>query len=269
MRFDAYCASIQDQDHREVAEVLAKALDGIAAKGKPQRRYSNVINIDVGARLGAWVGVNDTGAIYIEGKGETTPQLADCIRANFPAHGAPRIDVCQDVDEPGAFEAMQGLVRDHKGPKVKGGYVALPDDVEDGRTWAAGVRGGVAMIRVYEAGKHPDRLVYNRPDWTRIELECRPHYSRDKAAAARMSPHEVWGLASWTHRVGQALTKAPINRFEPEVRARSFDKTTRYIFNTFRRHFEEMQANGEDITRTMQAVWEEEDQWQRIARKCA
>jgi hypothetical protein len=52
----------------------------------------------------------------------------------------------------------------------------------------------------------------------------------------------------------------PIQRFEPEIRKYSFDRTTRYIANTFRRHFEEMLSNGEAIDRTLQAVWQEEDQ---------
>jgi hypothetical protein len=146
---------------------------------------------------------------------------------------------------------------------VKGGYVALPDDEQDGRTWAAGVRGGVGYIRVYEAGKHPDRVHLNRPHWTRIEGEIRPHYARDKVAAAKMQPLQVWGLTSWTHRVGEALTQCEIERFEPEVRRYSHDKTTRYIANTFRRHLAEMMADGLDVGRTFQQVWDEEDAAER------
>ena len=74
-----------------------------------------------------------------------------------------------------------------------------------------------------------------------------------------MAPKDVWGFTSWSHRVGEALTQCELARYEPEVRKYSHDKTTRYLANTFRRHFEEMFANGEHLERTIRAVWEEED----------
>lgn len=263
MKFDAYTATIKDQKIRCVASCLSEHLQGIQAKGRPMARYSDVINIDVGNRTAAWVGVNsDSGHIFVEGKGETTPSLAEALRSNFE-HSSPRIDVAEDFNEPGAFDSLVGLVRSFKGPRVKGGYVALPDDVQDGKTWAAGVRGGVGYIRCYEAGKHPDRLHMNKPDWTRLELECRPHYARDKIAAASMSPLQIWGMSSWTKAVGEAVTHVEIPRFEADIRRYSHDKTTRYIANTFRRHFEEMFANGEHLERTIKAVWEEQDEFNR------
>ena len=107
MRFDAYAATIRDQKIDYVAHSLAECLEGIAARGKPMPRYGEVLNIDVGSRMAAWVGVNsDSGNIYVEGKGETTPGLAESLRVNFPDHTAPRIDVCEDFNEPGAFDAL-------------------------------------------------------------------------------------------------------------------------------------------------------------------
>jgi hypothetical protein len=78
-----------------------------------------------------------------------------------------------------------------------------------------------------------------------------------------MAPVDFWGLTGWTHKVGEAIAQTSINRFEPEIRRYSHDKTTRYIANTFRRHLEEMLANGEDVVRTFQAVWQEEDEFKR------
>lgn len=268
MKFDGYGATIRDKELPYVAHCLADSIGGIAAKGKPMRRYASTLSIDVGPRMAAWIGQDAaSGAIYVEGKGETTPALVKAIRVHFPDHSAPRVDVAEDYNEPGAFQALQAIIRGAKGPKVKGGYVALPDDQEDGKTWAAGVRGGVGYIRLYEAGKHPDRLHLAKPDWVRAEAEMRPHYARDKAAAAKMQPIDVWGLTAWTHRVGQALTQCEIDRFEAEMRHYSYDKTTRYIALTFRRHLEEMKANGEDIDRTFQAVWQEEDEFKRAGNR--
>jgi len=264
MKFDAYAATIRDQDMKSVAVCLADSLGGIVSKGKPMRRYSETLNIDTGQRMAAWIGVQqDTGLIYLEGKGETTPELVKVLREHYPVHTTPRIDVAEDFNDPGAFNALQDLIRKHKGPRVKGGYVALPDDVEDGKTWAAGVRGGVAYLRVYEAGKHPDRLHLQLPYWVRAEVEMRPHYAKDKEAAATMSPLDVWGLTAWTHNVGQALTQVPINRYEPEIRKYSHDKTTYYIANTFRRHLEEMLANGEHFEATFRDCWRDADKLNR------
>lgn len=260
MRFDAYAATIPEREFPYVAECLASSLQGIVARGKPMRRYVQTLHIDCGPRMAAWVGLDAaSGAVYVEGKGDTAPQLAKAIRVHFPEHTCPRADVCEDYDLPGSFAALQAVVRLHKGPKVKAGYVALPDDAEDGKTWAAGVRGNPSYVRVYEAGKHPDRVHLGRPDWSRIELECRPKYARDKKAAAQMQPSEFWGLSAWSHRVGEAITQTELPRFEPEIRKYSHDKTTRYIAMTFRRHLEEMLTNGEDIARTFQAVWQEEE----------
>lgn len=268
MRFDAYAATIKEAELPYVAESLASSLNGVVSRGRPMRRYAQTLHIDVGGRMAAWAGMDSaSGAVYIEGKGETTPDLARAIRVRFPEHQVPRADVAEDFDNPGAFDFLLSLVRVAKGPRVKGGFVALPDDVQDGKTWAAGVRGGVGFVRVYEAGKHPDRLCMGRPDWSRIEGEFRPHYARDKVAAAKMQPVDFWGLTGWTHKVGEALCQIPINRFEPEIRRYSFDKTTRYIANTFRRHLEEMLTNGEDIARTFQAVWEEEDEFARMTQQ--
>lgn len=262
MRFDGYGATIRTDTPRDIISCLSEALNTNPEPGPTIRRFGKTTGFNVGPKLAVWMGIDpnpNTDICYIEAKGETTPKVVAALRDAFPMHSAPRVDVCEDYDEPGVFERLQGIVRGAKGPRVKGGYVALPDDEKDGRTWAAGTRGGVGYIRVYEAGKHPDRLHLNRPHWARAELEARPHYARDKLAAGWMSPLQIWGLCSWTHRVGERLTTCAINRFEPEVRQYSQQKTTLYIARTFRRHLEEMQRNGEDFMRTCSDIWAEED----------
>jgi len=264
MRFDAYGASFKDHDPTHICHVIASAVQGFETKFKPVRRFAVTRGIECSSGTAAWVGIDpSSGLVYMEAKGETTPKVAQAIRAHFPDHSAPRLDVCEDYNEPGAFGSLQGLVRAHKGIRTKAGYVALPDDAKDGKTWSAGTRGGVGYVRIYEAGKHPERIYLNKPDWVRAEGEFRPHYAKDKAAAARMTPLECWGLSSWTHSVGEALTQTEIPRLLAETRQYSYDKTTRYIATTFRRHLEEMLANGEDISRTFQGVWQEEDSYRK------
>lgn len=269
MRFDGYGATIRTENPREIALCLADALDTKPEKGPAIRRFGVTTGFNVGPKLAVWMGVDpnpDTDIVYIEAKGETTPRVVEAIRREFPLHSAPRLDVCEDYDEPGAFERLQAIVRASKGPKVSGGYVALPDDLDKGRTWVAGTRGGVGYLRLYEAGKHPDRIHLGRPNWARAELEARPHYAKDKLAAASMSPLDVWGLCKWTHQVGERLSGCEINRFEPQARQYSQDKTTLYIARTFRRHLEEMHRNGEDFMRTCKDVWDADDSALKVTR---
>lgn len=266
MRFDGYGATIRTEHPREIMACLADALNTKQEKGPIVRRFGVTTGFNAGPRLAAWMGIDpnpDSAIVYIEAKGDTTPKVVDALRREFPSHSAPRLDVCEDYDEPGAFDRLQSIVRATKGQKVKGGYVALPDDTNDGRTWAAGTRGGVGYLRLYEAGKHPDRIHLCRPNWIRAELEARPHYARDKAAAALMSPIEVWGLCRWTHNVGEKLAGCRINRFEPEIRQYSHEKTQLYIARTFRRHLEEMERNGEDFMRTCRDIWQGDDTFNR------
>lgn len=261
MRWDGYAATIHGHALPFVASVLADSLGGHVGAAKPRRRYGAVLEVHTGNRMAAWAGLDPaSGAIYVEAKGDTTPQAVHVIREAFPGHTAPRLDVCEDYDSPGAFDALQRVIRASKGEKVKAGYVALPDDVEDGKTWAVGKRGGVSFARLYEAGKHPDRVHLGRPHWVRLEGEFRPHYARDKVAAASMQPLQVWGLTAWSHKVAEAVTRCPVERFAPEVRKYSHDKTTRFIAIKFRRHLEEMIANGEHVEATFRDVWREEDE---------
>ena len=146
MRFDGYGATIRTETPREIVACLADALNTKPEAGPAVRRFGVTTGFNVGPRLAVWMGIDpnpETDICYIEAKGETTPQVVEAIRRSFPVHSAPRLDVCEDYDEPGAFDALQALVRATKGPKVKGGYVALPDDEKDGKTWSAGTRGGV------------------------------------------------------------------------------------------------------------------------------
>lgn len=264
MRFDAYAGNIRDRHLDEVAQVLSWALGGTLTRGRPVRRYGSVLRVEHAGHCAVWLGrdtVND--CIYFEGKGEASPDLAAAVRKHFKRHTVSRADVCEDYDEPGAFERLQGIVRRCVGSRTKAGYVALPDDPEDGRTWAVGARKGAgAYLRLYEAGKTPERRSLGRPHWVRAELEAKPHYAADKAAAAEMPPLAFWGLSAWSQRVGEALSSVEVPRYEGPQRSYSADKTTLYLARTFRRYFEERLAEGRDWAawgREIEAIWQAED----------
>lgn len=264
MRFDAYAGTIREQEFPYVAECIEASLGGIITKGNPRRRYGEVLDIDLAGRQAAWVGWDHgNGSVYFEGKGETSPDLVKAIRTYFPDHTVARADVCEDYDGPGVFERLVEITRRHKGPKVKGAFVRLPDDPSEGRTYEAGVRGGVAMTRAYEAGKMADRLCYGRPDWARLEGEFRPHYAKDKAAAARMTPLQFWGFSAWTQRLGEFVAECEIPRVQIPVRESSHEKTSLYLARAFRRHWVEMLGDHGDwvcIGREFEAIWREDDE---------
>ena len=263
MRFDAYAGTIRQVEFDYVAATIASSIGGIVCKGQAKRRYGEVLDIDLAGRQAAWVGFDrGNGTAYFEGKGETSPALVRAVRTHFPGHTVARADVCEDYDQEGVIDSLIGLVRLTKGPRVKGAYVRLPDDAEDGKTWAAGVRGSVSYVRAYEAGKMPERLQFGRPHWARIELEARPHTPAAKLAAATMAPVDFWGFSSWTQRVGELIAQIDVPRFVLESREYSHDKTTLYLARAFRRHWEEMLADFGDWTcigREVQQVWEEDD----------
>ena len=269
-RFDAYAPTLRGVSFDQVVHTLSRETGAGLREGSTRRRYGVVADIMVGSRLAAWVGEDrGNGCVYVEAKGDTTPELVDVIRNRWPDHSVARADSCVDFDGEGVFDYLQELAREVKGDKVKAGYVALPDDPEEGRTWAIGRRGGVAYARLYEAGKQADKAHWCRPHAVRFEVEARPHYARDKQAAAKMSPLELFGLASWSARVASIILDTQVPRFAPAVHVSTHDKTTLYLARAFRRHFAELLedlGDWECVGREIQAIWSEDDQQaERIA----
>lgn len=268
MRWDGIGATIREAEAGYVAETINRDLSGILTRGKPRKRYADVLEVHVGARAAAWVGFDQgNGLVYVEGKGETSPELVSSIRCHWPGHTVPRLDVCEDYREPGAFEALQRVVRaaadaPSRGSKPMLGYTAFPDDPVAGRTWGNLRRGGLAYVRLYEAGKMPERAHWG-PDAVRLELEARPHSAAEKIAAARMSPVEVFGLASWTHRLAEVLSGLDVPRFEAPPCVYTQARTTQYLARTFRRHWHELLEDFGDwecVGRELAEVWRLDDE---------
>lgn len=276
MRWDGIGASLRDVEAGHVADTIRRDLSGILVRSPMRRRrYGSVFDIDVGGRQAAWVGFDEgNGLVYVEGKGETSPDLVDCIRCHWPDHSAARLDSCEDYKAPGAFEALQSVIRTSARAAGRGrvpdlGFRALPDDPVKGRTWGSMCRGGVAHLRLYESGKMADRL-HLGPDAVRVEGEFRPHTAAEKRAAATMTPLQVWGLTGWTHRVVEALAKVEVPRFQAPVSPYTQERTTLYLARTFRRHWESLLSDFGDwecIGRELQEVWRLDDEAEASAKR--
>jgi len=229
-----------------------------------------VIDIDVGGRQAAWVGMDPgNGLVYVEGKGETSPDLVASIRTHWPGHSCSRLDAAEDYKGEGSFERLQACIRAAALRPARGaapvlGYTAFPDDPVKGRTWGSMARGKgtVAYLRLYESGKIPERAHWGL-DAVRAELEVRPHSAAHKRLAARLSPVEVWGMAAWSHRVAEALTSVDVPRFLSPVSPYTQEKTTLYLARTYRKHWQEMLSDfgsWECIGREFGEVWRLDDE---------
>ena len=265
LRFDAYSATVRNETVRSCAHRLSDLTGAFPCKGRSGGRYDDVVNLDIEGRTAATVAHNSTsGLLLVEAKGHTTPAFVEALRGHFEDHSCPRADVCADFEAPGAFDYLVETIREHKGIRVYGGFDKLPDDADQGKTYAAGKRGGVAYVRAYEAGKHPDRQHLGRPDWARFEVEVRPHYAEDKRHAASMTPVQFCGLASWTLRVATAVIHADVPRYLGRLHVPpTMDRTGDYLAHTFRGWFTAAFEDGIDICRSFEELWAKEDEERR------
>jgi hypothetical protein len=267
MRFDAYCGNVRGHHAEQVAEVIAFSCKARIERGKGRRRYSDVFEVRDGNLGLGWVGTDTAlGAAYFEFKGSATPQAVDSIRRHWaaPEHTVSRLDPCEDYDDPKAFERLLALVDAHVDPRVQSDIIA-PRNGNRGRTVYWGTRKSQAMVRVYEAGLMKDRLHMARPHWTRAEAEMHPHKSLLKIAAATLSPVQAWGLAGWTQRVAEQLCQVDVPRFSVPQEPPRFDKTTRYLAQTYRRHWEQLLEDFGDfecIGREFREIWRLDDEAQ-------
>lgn len=260
MKFDAYLATIREAEFPLVIDVLESGLSGIANRDKPRGRLVEVINIDVDNRVACSVGVDRaSGAVFVEGKGDTSPRLAKLLRVHFPGHSVARVDTCEDFSEPGAFEAIQAIMRRAKEPRVYSGYVCLSDRPEDGRTWQCGKPSGVVMSRLYEKGKQPECVGLVPPDLVRLEFQIRPQYAVGKVAASRFDPVEVLGFSRWSKKCGEAVLATAIPRYEMAIRKNSLSAALTYVGRAHRRSLEVAYEDGVDLQRMWREQWEEDD----------
>jgi hypothetical protein len=274
-KFDAYCATVREVEMPSLAETLAFRVGGSVQKGHVIKRWGQTLQIVRGGQPVAWVGDNQSDSdrfCYVEAKGQSTPLLATAIRTHFPEHQVPRADVAEDFDGEGVYEQIVRIVRHYKGKRTFG-KSEIPDSLDDGRTYNAGRRGNVAYMRIYEKGKTVECREMGRPNWVRAESEIRPQYGADKVAAATMSPLQMLGFSAWNKAVWEGLLLTDIERFEPQIRETSFDKTTLHIARTYRRYFETCLEDGIDFMRTIQDVFAEDDraaaEWEASRRKRA
>ena len=260
-KFDAYCATVREIELPNLAEAIAYRAGGNLQTGSVLPRWGQTLQIVVGGRPCAWVGDHQSDSdryCYIEAKGPMTPLLAESIREYFPVHNVARADVAEDFDGEGVYDKLVNIIRHFKGKRVFG-KTQLPDDLDDGRTYETGRRGNVSFMRTYEKGKTKEFKEMGRPNWVRTEAEVRPQYAIDKIAASTMTPHQMLGFSPWLKNVWEGLLLTELERFEPQIREQSHEKTQLFIARNYRRFLETCAEDGIDFMRTCQEIWEADD----------
>lgn len=216
--FDAYFATLREPglgvDAGPVADALAFDLGGsVSQADRGMHGYTSQLLIDAPA-------LSDQGPVRVlygganlwpsvQVQGSASPAVADSIRSRW-VHDVTRVDSCQDVDSPDAFEVLtseaitfakeRGLKLGTSGDWITG---------KDGRTLYVGSRKATALLRVYEKGKQSKYAL--RPEvsrnWVRAELETHPKGAQ-RVAAASLTASEVWGMSRWSQELhGQWMAR--------------------------------------------------------------
>lgn len=207
MRFDYYSASVE----QDAAEVLAWIQEGeqlvdvepCRARNGYQRAARVVRGEDVLATA-QWGGNGDRCHVY--GSGAAAPRLAEVIRREAPGHRVTRVDVCEDWDGEGLFDALFGeLLGIADKHRLKVTHLGDFHRAEEGRTLYVGSRQSAALVRCYEKGRQPGYRELGRPWWVRLECEVKPKSREQREHFGKLEPVEVWGAARWLQEVGEKV----------------------------------------------------------------
>jgi hypothetical protein len=138
--------------------------------------------------------------------GEGSPDGADLLRGQFPAHRVSRVDVCIDYAEEGAYDRLQGLAlgvasERHLKVDTRGDHLLTMQ----GRTLMLGASTSHTRLRLYDKAaelraqyaKNLPKLLTVPDHLARVEAQIRPKTPESKQAAAVADPVSLMGSAAW------------------------------------------------------------------------
>lgn len=188
---------------------------------------------------------------HVVASGEVTPAVVDVLRSELPDHGVSRADPCLDFADPGAYDRLQGIALDLA--KARGLRVGCAGDhlvTQKGRTLYLGAPSSVTRLRLYDKAEELRQKLRNDPEalatvpaeLARLEVQVRPHSPEAKAAAARLSPLEVMGSASWTRALMRSVAELDIAPFRAGTvwRQSDHDRAYRAMLAQYGRVFQGM-----------------------------
>lgn len=211
-RFDWYQATVP----APVRDVL-EALPGVVEGGQWERMRkaphgygfgSTLVDHDGPIARVWWGGMHEHP--HVVASGEVAPQVADLLRAEWPAHRVSRADVCEDYAEPGSYDRLQDLALSVA--RDKGVRVGTAGDhllTKEGRTLYLGAPTSHTRLRLYDKAAElrakfrgqPQKLAAIPEELARFEVQVRPQTPQAKQAAAQADPVSLMGSAAWTRRL--------------------------------------------------------------------
>jgi hypothetical protein len=194
--------------------LIAHLCEGLSAGGRPisrdlgpaVRHYENHVQLrDWRGHLLAsvfWGGSN--GKPNVEAKGSYAPAVARLMRS-LGEHRPSRADTKRDGTAPGLYGALRTLALACAARHGLAFQEFFNHDPDKGDTLYLGSRKSQAMLRIYqpglkraqEEGRTGDMISDDERNAVRIELEFKPQKPRAKAAAATLSPDQMWGVSPW------------------------------------------------------------------------
>jgi hypothetical protein len=206
VRFDGYGATSRAAKPLELLALLQ--VDGDTVKqSRGYHNYGEKLSVmdSLGFEVGSVLyGGRNADTPFIEVKGERSPAVAESLRATIE-HLPSRLDVCFDVDRPGAWDGMLSVVLAIKEKhRLYGERRGDWDYPEKGRTQYLGADTSPIRSRLYEKGKQPEYRHLGQLDRVRLELQVRPK-KEARAVYAELSPLECWGASKWTRELAAEL----------------------------------------------------------------
>ena len=225
MKFDWYAATLPDVPAVEALEAIRFGMGGTVEEGRRRLGYAQCFRVlDTRGDKLAEVLCGAVGNNHLEthavATGESSPAFAALLRDAFPNHRVTRFDSAEDLDEPGAFSRLTGLMGEvATSHRVKGLWIR-PDDPDEGATYYLGGKSSSVTARCYQKGlqlrkdMHPALRPLVSEHWARLEVQVRPPKQIGKALAASLTPEEAWGFAAWSQDLILAALKLEVQKIQ-------------------------------------------------------
>lgn len=207
-RFDWYQATFDRLDDGRVPAGLALALGGSVVRGKARNGYAAAWDVLVGGDVLASVYGHSAreGEVHVQASGSGCDPVVPVLRRLWPTHRLSRVD--SSLDFRADFSQLDLVAVDFAAQRSL--RHRLVTDSEGGATRYIGAPSSEVRVRIYKKSEQLRQAFPEQADTVpdgvvRAEVQVRPGKRDVKAAAARLAPDDVWGMAQWTSDLAGSL----------------------------------------------------------------
>lgn len=224
MKCDWYAATVPD-DYQTVMGVLSNNLGGEWVK-KPRglNGYTTQFHLvdEFGLNATLLAGGNNGSNPHVFASGDSAIYFSKLVKESWPEHVVTRVDVAQDLYEPGLYSRLsQKIVDVAKHRKIQRlEYKGFANDGrESGNTLYLGSPTSPTRLRFYEKGKQLEQeyakkglaVPSGHKDFVRLEIQYRPP-KQMRENVAKMSFSDIWGVSHFTKDVAKMLLDLDIEK---------------------------------------------------------